>query len=56
MTMSDPPPPGQDGVDVREVKDVDAFLSYRLLTLEAGSAHGVDEAQRAATVADHRQA
>jgi GNAT superfamily N-acetyltransferase len=56
MTMSSPPPPGPDGVDIREAQSVDDFLAYRLLTLEAGSARGVDEAQRAATVADHPQA
>jgi ribosomal protein S18 acetylase RimI-like enzyme len=56
MTMSIPPPPGPAGVDIREVTDADAFLTYRLLTLEAGSAHGVDDAHRAATIADHPQA
>jgi hypothetical protein len=56
MTISEPPPPGPDGVDIREVADKDSFLAYRLLTLEAGSPHGVAASERLATVASHDEA
>jgi len=51
MTMTSPPPAGPDGVDIREVRDVDAYLTYNLLTLEAGSTEPIDDAARAAAVA-----
>jgi GNAT superfamily N-acetyltransferase len=56
MTMTSPPPAGPDGIVIREVDDVDAFLTYRLLTLEAGGTGGVDDAARAAVFADHEEA
>lgn len=56
MTTTEPPPPGPADVDIREVRDRQSFLAYRLLTLEAGGTHGVDDAERAATIADHDEA
>lgn len=51
MTMTSPPPAGPDGVDIREVEDVEAYLTYTLLTLEAGSVEPIDDAAREAAVA-----
>jgi GNAT superfamily N-acetyltransferase len=56
LTMADPPPVGPVGIDIRTVEDPDSFLTYRLLTLAAGSVDGVDETQRAAAIADNAQA
>jgi GNAT superfamily N-acetyltransferase len=56
LMMSSPPPPGPDGIEIREVDGPDSFLTYRLLTLEAGATGGVDDAARAAAIASHDEA
>jgi hypothetical protein len=56
MTMTSPPPPGAEGVEIREVTDPRALLTYRLLTLEAGSTDPVSDSDRASAVAENDRA